>query len=138
MNYRRGRADAVVITDAAPSSGDELRSRQRRYAALMAVHIAGFALAGVLYYVAWWLGLVLMIATGALPWIAVVAANDSTPRPARPGHLSAHGVAGGSARGDTPAQLADRHPAPAPDQRPQGPGVLEAHPGGHRVHTEDA
>lgn len=104
----------------------------------MAVHIVGFALSGVLYYVAWWLGLVVMIATGALPWIAVVAANDSTPRAARPGHLSAHGSAAGSGRDGAPAQLADRHAAPPADQRPQGPGVLETHPGGHRVGTEDA
>lgn len=90
MSRRTHGHNAVVITDAAPSFGDELRSRKRRYAALMTVHIVGFALAGVLYYVAWWLGLVLMIATGLLPWVAVVAANDSTPREARADHLTRH------------------------------------------------
>jgi hypothetical protein len=110
MSRRQRRHNAVVITDAAPSFEDELRSRQRRYAALMAVHIVGFALAGVLYYVAWWLGLVLMIATGALPWIAVVTANDNTPRAVRPGHLLRDGAASGP--DGAPAQLADRHPAP--------------------------
>lgn len=54
----------------------------------MTVHIVGFALAGVLYYVQWWLGLALMIVTGVLPWIAVVAANDRAPRAARAGHLT--------------------------------------------------
>jgi hypothetical protein len=69
-----------VITDAAPSIKEELRYRQRRYAILMAVHIAGFALAGALYFlVGWRLGLALLIATGLLPWIAVVAANDRSP-----------------------------------------------------------
>ncbi|MFN2494613.1 MAG: DUF3099 domain-containing protein [Pseudonocardiaceae bacterium] len=77
-----------MITDAAPSFDDQLRSRRHRYALLMAVHLVGFALAGVLYYLAWWLGLALMIATGALPWIAVVAANDGPPRPAPAGHLT--------------------------------------------------
>lgn len=80
--------DPVVITDAAPSFADEQRARKRRYALLMSVHIVGFALAGALYYVAWWLGLVVMLATGALPWIAVVAANDARPRDRRAPHLS--------------------------------------------------
>jgi hypothetical protein len=42
----------------------------------MVVHIVGFALSGVLYYTAWWLGLVVLIVTTPLPWIAVVIAND--------------------------------------------------------------
>lgn len=99
-----------MITDAAPSFDDELRSRQRRYAALMAVHIVGFALAGVLYYVAWWLGLVLMIATGALPWIAVVAANDSTPRAAPPGCLTRHGSASAPGGDRAPTTVGRRAP----------------------------
>lgn len=74
----------MLITDAEASFDDEQRSRRHRYALLMTVHIIGFAAAGVLYYVAWWLGLVVMVATGVLPWIAVVAANDATPRPSRP------------------------------------------------------
>jgi len=74
----------VLITDAEASFDDEQRSRRHRYALLMTVHIIGFAAAGVLYYVAWWLGLVVMVATGVLPWIAVVAANDATPRRSRP------------------------------------------------------
>lgn len=75
--------DPVVITDAASSIKDELRSRERRYAILMAVHIVGFALAGALYFlVGWRLGLALLVATGLLPWIAVIAANDRSPAPA--------------------------------------------------------
>ena len=88
----------------------------------MAVHIVGFALAGVLYYVAWWLGLVVMIATGALPWIAVVAANDSIPRAARSGHLIRHGSAEPDRDGAS-VQLADRHAAPVVNHRLQGPRV---------------
>ena len=107
MSRRQRSPDAVLITDAAPSSDDELRSRRRRYAVLMAVHIAGFALAGVLYYVAWWLGLGVMIATGALPWIAVVAANDRAPRTDRLGHLSRPGRRAVSGRDHTPAQLTE-------------------------------
>jgi fatty acid desaturase len=65
-----------VITDAPESPADEQRRRQRTYTAIMAVHIVGFALSGVLYYTAWWLGLVVLIVTTPLPWIAVVIAND--------------------------------------------------------------
>ncbi len=35
-----------------------------------------FALSGILYYTAWWLGLVMLVVTTPLPWIAVVLAND--------------------------------------------------------------
>lgn len=81
--------DPVVITDARRSATEELAFRQHRYAILMAIHIAGFALAGALYYLAWWwLGLTVLIATGALPWIAVVIANDSAPRTDRVAHLT--------------------------------------------------
>jgi fatty acid desaturase len=80
MSDRVGREPVVSITDAAPSLDDEQRGRRRLYSILMLVHIAGFALAGLLYERAWWVGLVLIIATGTLPWIAVVLANDSPRR----------------------------------------------------------
>jgi hypothetical protein len=41
-----------------------------------------------------------MIATGALTWIAVVAANDATPRGGRRGHVT---------RSDSPARELDSH-----------------------------
>jgi hypothetical protein len=88
MVSRRRASTTLVITDAAPSSDDALRARRRRYATLMTVHIAGFALSGVLYYQAWWLGLTLMIVTGVLPWIAVVAANDAAPRASEAAQLT--------------------------------------------------
>lgn len=100
MKHHDNAGAPVVITDAAPSFDDELRARRHRYALLMTVHIIGFALAGALYYVAWWLGLVVMIATGALPWIAVVAANDATPRGGRRGHVT---------RNDSPTRELDSH-----------------------------
>lgn len=72
---------AVSITDAEPSFDDEQRVRRRQYTVLMVVHIAGFILGGLLYYQIWWLGLVLVIVTTPLPWVAVVIANG--PRPHR-------------------------------------------------------
>jgi hypothetical protein len=75
------RVEAVLITNAAPSFSTEQHQRSRRYTILMAVHLISFALAGVLYYYAWWLGLVLLVLTTPLPWVAVVLANSpSRPR----------------------------------------------------------
>ncbi|MFC4942496.1 DUF3099 domain-containing protein [Pseudonocardia sp. GCM10023141] len=73
-------SDPVLITDAAPSFADEQHRRIRLYTILMVIHIVGFAVAGVLYYVAWWLGLVLIILTTPVPWIAVVLANSPSRR----------------------------------------------------------
>lgn len=76
--------EPVVITDAPLSPAEEQHRRQRTYTIIMAIHIVGFALSGVLYYVAWWLGLVVLLVTTPLPWIAVVLANSpSRRRPAR-------------------------------------------------------
>jgi hypothetical protein len=100
MHSHEHDVDPVLITTAAPSFDDEQRARRHRYALLMTVHIIGFAAAGALYYVAWWLGLVVMVATGALPWIAVVAANDATPRSGRASPLS---------RNDSSARELDSH-----------------------------
>jgi hypothetical protein len=80
--FRDTGPEAVSITDAAPSFAVEQRRRTRRYTILMGVHLITFALAGVLYFYAWWLGLVLLVVTTPLPWIAVVLANS----PSRPFH----------------------------------------------------
>jgi Protein of unknown function (DUF3099) len=79
----RVRHGVPSITDAAPPKDDQLRRRRRVYTVLMIVHIAGLAVGGALYMQAWVLGLVILILTAPLPWIAVVLANDS-PRPRRP------------------------------------------------------
>ena len=94
--------DAVLITRAAPSFSTEQAHRRRRYTILMAVHLIGFALAGVLYYDAWWLGLALLIITTPLPWVAVILAN-SPARPFRRASRASH----------TPGQ-----PAPATARAP--------------------
>ncbi len=73
---RDRRVEAVLITSAAPSFSTEQHYRSRRYTILMAVHLISFALAGALYYYAWWLGLVLLVITTPLPWVAVVLANS--------------------------------------------------------------
>jgi hypothetical protein len=108
---RRTGPEAVLITDAAPSLSTEQRRRRRRYTILMALHLIGFALSGFLYYHAWWLGLVLLIITTPLPWVAVVLANSpsrTSRRAFRPPHQD---------RGEAcPVDAAGRLP-PADDRR---------------------
>jgi hypothetical protein len=45
----------------------------------MAIHIIGFAVGGALYARAWWTGLIIIIVTGPLQWVAVLLAN-AAPR----------------------------------------------------------
>jgi hypothetical protein len=74
----------VLITDAAHSQDDQLRSRQVRYIVMMAVRagclIVGAVLVGANAPLLWlWLPLcgVGMI---IVPWLAVLLANDRPPR----------------------------------------------------------
>jgi DUF3099 family protein len=81
-----------LVTDARPSADDELRRRRRVYTVIMTIHLVGFAVGGALYFTAWWAGLVIIIVTGPLQWIAVIVAN-AAPRHRRrqareSGHLS--------------------------------------------------
>lgn len=69
----------VLITEAAPSHDDQLRSRQRRYAVMMAMRIP-FLVAAVVCYQIWWLALLLVVLSVPLPWMAVLIANDRPPR----------------------------------------------------------
>ena len=79
---RRHSDDPALITDAEPSFDEEQRHRKRVYAVLMVVHLVGFTAAGLLAHI-WWLALGIVIVTGALPWVAVVLANDRTAQPGR-------------------------------------------------------
>lgn len=75
MRRSRRERNPVVITDAAPSFEEEQRRRKRTYAVLMVVHLAGLTAAGLLAD-HWVLALMIIAVTGALPWFAVVLAND--------------------------------------------------------------
>lgn len=119
----RRRPAVAVITDAAPSPADEQRHRQRLYTAIMAVHLAMFALSGVLYYTAWWLGLVMLIVTTPLPWIAVVLANDRGRRRADAARR-ARARERGSLPGARPASEVTDVPSPRPPRQ-------------HRAHPPD-
>ncbi|GLY94803.1 DUF3099 domain-containing protein [Actinoplanes sp. NBRC 103695] len=74
----------VVITDAARSQGDQLRSREIRYVSMMALRAACLITGAVLISVKppllpLWL---ILCAAGMvlLPWMAVLIANDRPPK----------------------------------------------------------
>lgn len=74
----------VLITDAARSQGDQLRSREVRYIVMMSIRavclIVGAILVGVKAPLLWlWLPL---CAAGMvlIPWLAVILANDRPPK----------------------------------------------------------
>jgi hypothetical protein len=80
----------VLITDAARSQADELRSRQTRYVIMMVTRAGCLVLGAVLIsakapYLPIWLGLC-VLGMVFLPWAAVLIANDRAPKkkPRRP------------------------------------------------------
>jgi hypothetical protein len=67
------------ITDAQPSADEQLRHRRRVYTVIMTIHLVGFAVGASLYETAWLAGLIIIIVTGPLQWVAVLIAN-AAPR----------------------------------------------------------
>jgi hypothetical protein len=74
----------VLITDAARSQNDELRSRQRRYVIMMGTRAGCLILGAILIstkppLLPVWLGLC-VLGMVFLPWAAVLIANDRAPK----------------------------------------------------------
>ncbi|MGH3712616.1 MAG: DUF3099 domain-containing protein [Micromonosporaceae bacterium] len=86
MRPQRGdrRRDVNLITDAERSQDEQLRSRQIRYASMMGIRIVCLIIAGVLVSVQapmLWLWVPLcVVGMVALPWMAVLIANDRPPK----------------------------------------------------------
>jgi hypothetical protein len=72
----------VLITEAEPSLDEQYNARRRKYAVMMAIRAVCLVLAAVFYRVPW---LMAILAAGAvaLPWMAVLIANDRPPKKAR-------------------------------------------------------
>ena len=68
------------ITDAAPSFAEEQARRRHVYVAIMLVHLVGFAGSYPLYLWQPWAGAAMVLATGLLPWVAVIVANAAPRR----------------------------------------------------------
>jgi hypothetical protein len=69
----------VLITEAAPSSDDQLAARKRKYIIMMGLRIPCLILAGI-FVQTWWLAAFFVLLSIPLPWVAVLIAND---RPAK-------------------------------------------------------
>ena len=70
----------VLITDAQRSADEELASRQRRYTITMLIRIPLLILGAILaaqHLVV--LGMIVVLLSVPLPWIAVLIANDGPP-----------------------------------------------------------
>jgi hypothetical protein len=81
MHLKHSRNDPVLITGAPPSPRAELDYRMKRYAITMGIRIVCLILAAVFYKVIW-LWPIFALGAIALPWVAVVLANDRLPRKA--------------------------------------------------------
>lgn len=71
----------VLITAAERSYAEQYAQRRRKYAILMSARIPCLVLAG-LSYQTWWLALGFIVLSVPLPWMAVLIANDRSPRKA--------------------------------------------------------
>lgn len=74
-----GSTDPVLITDAARSYEEDLKTRKRRYAVMMGMRVPCMVLAAVFYQIPW-LAVSLLVLSIPLPWMAVLIANDRLPR----------------------------------------------------------
>jgi len=78
---RHRREDPVLITEAQPSLDDQYQARRRKYALMMGIRAVCLILAAVFYRVPWALP-ILVAGAVALPWMAVLIANDRPPKKA--------------------------------------------------------
>jgi hypothetical protein len=81
---RRPGERPVLITNAARSQAEQLRSRERRYVAMMLIRAACVIVFAVLVGTRpplLWFWLVLTgVAAVVIPWLAVILANDGPPK----------------------------------------------------------
>ncbi len=82
---RQARAPVSVITAAEPSQAEQLKSRQKRYLIMMGLRVLCLIAAAIAYSVgAMWAVPVFVVGLVALPWMAVLIANDRPPlKPSR-------------------------------------------------------
>jgi hypothetical protein len=74
--------DAVLITSVPESRDREFERRKRRYTYMMALRVVCVIGLATTYRISIWLAVGFVIAGAALPWCAVLIAND---RPAKKG-----------------------------------------------------
>ena len=83
MSSMHGRdGEPVLITEAEPSLGDQLKARQRKYIIMMSTRLVCLLLAAT-FYRTWWLLAIFVTGAVVLPWAAVIIANDRPPKKAQ-------------------------------------------------------
>ena len=82
---KQGQAPVTVITAAQPSQAEQLQSRQKRYLIMMGLRILCLVAAAGAYGLGqMWAVPLLIVGMVALPWMAVLIANDRPPlKPSR-------------------------------------------------------
>ena len=82
MRSTRGdREHPVLITEAQLSLEDQHNARRRKYAVMMAVRVVCLISAAVFYRIPWLMA-IFAVGAVALPWMAVLIANDRPPKKA--------------------------------------------------------
>lgn len=82
---RQRQAPVTVITAAEPSQAEQLQSRQKRYLIMMGLRVLCLVAAATAYGTGqMWAVPIFVVGLVALPWMAVLIANDRPPlKPSR-------------------------------------------------------
>jgi Protein of unknown function (DUF3099) len=76
-----GDNEPMLITEAQPSLDEQLSARRTKYLIMMSTRIVCLVLAATFYHTPWLLA-VFVAGAVALPWMAVLIANDRPPKKA--------------------------------------------------------
>ena len=76
-----GGDEPVLITEAQPSLDEQLSARRTKYLIMMSVRVVCLVLAATFYHTPWLMAIFIAGAV-ALPWMAVLIANDRPPKKA--------------------------------------------------------
>jgi Flp pilus assembly protein TadB len=82
--HRSRTASAELITSAPERPDADYRRRRKRYTVMMGLRIVCLLGAVLTYSISLWFALALIVGGAALPWCAVLIANDGPPRKRRP------------------------------------------------------
>ena len=74
-------SEPVLITEAQPSLDEQLSARRTKYLIMMSVRVVCLVLAATFYHTPWLMA-IFVVGAVALPWMAVLIANDRPPKKA--------------------------------------------------------
>jgi hypothetical protein len=74
-------SEPVLITEAQPSLDAQLSARRTKYLIMMSVRVVCLVLAATFYHTPWLMA-IFIVGAVALPWMAVLIANDRPPKKA--------------------------------------------------------